>query len=95
MTSAFSLLLADAYESLGGLAIVAAFIPLLAFALLVLRPDLVVRGIFWVLAHTIYRMDIVGRRNVPQTGPACSFAITSASSMRCSCSRRSGGSCVS
>jgi acyl-[acyl-carrier-protein]-phospholipid O-acyltransferase/long-chain-fatty-acid--[acyl-carrier-protein] ligase len=39
-------------------------------ALMWLRPELVVRIPFWILAHTIYQMRTTGRRNIPKTGPA-------------------------
>jgi acyl-[acyl-carrier-protein]-phospholipid O-acyltransferase/long-chain-fatty-acid--[acyl-carrier-protein] ligase len=39
-------------------------------ALLYFKPEWVLRAIFWVLAHTIYRIDAWGRRNIPRTGPA-------------------------
>ncbi|MGE3803801.1 MAG: 1-acyl-sn-glycerol-3-phosphate acyltransferase, partial [Gemmataceae bacterium] len=39
------------------------------FVLFCCRPDLVVRMICWVMAHTVYRMRITGRRNIPQSGP--------------------------
>lgn len=70
MIIVFAVLLADVYDTLGGLAILGALLLALAFALFVLRPEWVVRAIFWVLAHTIYRMDVMGRRHVPRTGPA-------------------------
>src|SRR5947209_4707314 len=34
------------------------------------RPILLVRGLFWVLAHTLYRVRVCGRQHVPARGPA-------------------------
>jgi acyl-[acyl-carrier-protein]-phospholipid O-acyltransferase/long-chain-fatty-acid--[acyl-carrier-protein] ligase len=45
----------------------------LALALLVLfwlRPVLLVRIPVWILSHTVYRVRVLGRENVPATGPA-------------------------
>src|SRR5438105_2584663 len=34
------------------------------------RPVLLVRGLFWVLGHTLYRVRVFGRQHVPARGPA-------------------------
>ena len=42
----------------------------------VLLPDFFVRFVLWLLTHTIYRIRIVGRPNMPLRGPALSSATT-------------------
>src|SRR5262249_15429165 len=37
-------------------------------------PDFFVRFVLWLLTHTIYRITIVGRPNIPQRGPALLIA---------------------
>jgi acyl-[acyl-carrier-protein]-phospholipid O-acyltransferase/long-chain-fatty-acid--[acyl-carrier-protein] ligase len=39
-------------------------------ALFFFRPILLVRGLVWLLCHTFYRLRVLGRENVPATGPA-------------------------
>lgn len=57
--------------SVGSSLLIAAGVALGFFvALFVFRPELAIRTVCWVLAHTVYRMDIRGRRNIPATGPA-------------------------
>jgi acyl-[acyl-carrier-protein]-phospholipid O-acyltransferase/long-chain-fatty-acid--[acyl-carrier-protein] ligase len=36
--------------------------------------DHVVRMLLWVLTHTVYRITVVGRQHIPQTGPALIIA---------------------
>ena len=37
-------------------------------------PDFFVRFVLWMLTHTVYRIKIVGRPNIPQRGPALIIA---------------------
>jgi len=39
-------------------------------AVLYLLPDYVVRFVVWLVTHTLYRIQIVGERNIPLRGPA-------------------------
>src|SRR5206468_691491 len=34
-----------------------------------LLPEFLLRFIFWLLTHTIYRIRVLGRENLPDTGP--------------------------
>jgi acyl-[acyl-carrier-protein]-phospholipid O-acyltransferase/long-chain-fatty-acid--[acyl-carrier-protein] ligase len=47
---------------------------LLTFAMagyvLRLLPDVAARFVLWLLSHTLYRIRVVGRQNIPLTGPA-------------------------
>jgi len=49
---------------------VAGLFLLAGIGLLVWRPVLLVRGVFWVMAHTLYRVRVFGRQHVPARGPA-------------------------
>ncbi|HWO43032.1 MAG TPA: AMP-binding protein, partial [Candidatus Eisenbacteria bacterium] len=42
---------------------------LTAYALYVL-PEFVVRFVLWILTHTLYRISVIGRENIPVRGPA-------------------------
>jgi acyl-[acyl-carrier-protein]-phospholipid O-acyltransferase / long-chain-fatty-acid--[acyl-carrier-protein] ligase len=42
--------------------------------LLAILPDFAVRFVLWMLAHTAYRIKIVGRPNIPLNGPALIIA---------------------
>ncbi len=37
---------------------------------LIILPDFLIRFVLWLLAHTLYRIHIVGQENVPLRGPA-------------------------
>lgn len=52
--------------SAGAIAGVAA----LALLLLFVRPDIFALAVFWPLTHTVYRVRVLGRENVPAHGPA-------------------------
>jgi len=41
---------------------------------LTILPDFFVRFVLWIVTHTIYRITIVGRPNVPERGPALIIA---------------------
>jgi acyl-[acyl-carrier-protein]-phospholipid O-acyltransferase/long-chain-fatty-acid--[acyl-carrier-protein] ligase len=54
---------------------VAGVLTLLATAyILTVLPDFFVRFVLWMLTHTVYRIKIVGRPNIPQRGPALIIA---------------------
>jgi acyl-[acyl-carrier-protein]-phospholipid O-acyltransferase/long-chain-fatty-acid--[acyl-carrier-protein] ligase len=40
------------------------------FALVALRPRLLLRAFLWIVRHTLYRFSVFGLENVPATGPA-------------------------
>ena len=42
--------------------------------ILFILPDFFVRFVLWLLTHTVYRIKIVGRPNIPQRGPALIIA---------------------
>ena len=42
--------------------------------LLFILPDFFVRFVLWMLTHTLYKIKIVGRPNIPQRGPALIIA---------------------
>ncbi len=47
----------------------AVFLALLIFVVGWRRPDKPVRALLWLLAHTLYRMRVLGRSHVPKSGP--------------------------
>jgi acyl-[acyl-carrier-protein]-phospholipid O-acyltransferase/long-chain-fatty-acid--[acyl-carrier-protein] ligase len=53
---------------------VGAFTLLSSVYVLLRLPDFFVRFTLWMLTHTIYRITIVGRPNIPQRGPALIIA---------------------
>jgi acyl-[acyl-carrier-protein]-phospholipid O-acyltransferase/long-chain-fatty-acid--[acyl-carrier-protein] ligase len=48
----------------------AAVVVLALVVLFMLRPHLLLRGFFWLMAHSLYRVRVRGREHVPATGPA-------------------------
>jgi acyl-[acyl-carrier-protein]-phospholipid O-acyltransferase/long-chain-fatty-acid--[acyl-carrier-protein] ligase len=56
------------------LGIAGAFTLLSTIYLLAILPDFAVRFVLWMLAHTAYRIKIVGRPNIPLRGPALIIA---------------------
>jgi acyl-[acyl-carrier-protein]-phospholipid O-acyltransferase/long-chain-fatty-acid--[acyl-carrier-protein] ligase len=50
-----------------------------------LLPDALLRFVLWVLTHSIYRIRILGRDNIPERGGRCSFAIIFRMWMPCCC----------
>ncbi len=56
------------------LGIAGAFTLLSTIYILAILPDFAVRFVLWMLTHTVYRIKIVGRPNIPVRGPALIIA---------------------
>ena len=57
--------------SAGGLILIFGFVTLLVTVYIVtIVPDFLVRFVFWAATHTIFKIRIVGGKNVPLNGPA-------------------------
>jgi acyl-[acyl-carrier-protein]-phospholipid O-acyltransferase/long-chain-fatty-acid--[acyl-carrier-protein] ligase len=56
------------------IAITGLFTLLATMYVLTILPDFFVRFVLWMLTHTIYRIRILGRPNVPERGPALIIA---------------------
>lgn len=67
----FYLLKAKLQLSAGAIFVVAGLgtIPVLVYTLR-LMPDLTARFLFWLASHTVYRLNVVGRENIPERGGA-------------------------
>ena len=70
-TGVFYLLKAKLKLSAGAIFVVAGLgtIPVLVYTLR-LMPDLTARFLFWLASHTVYRLRVVGRENIPERGGA-------------------------
>lgn len=65
-----SFLFADSMGDWSWLVLAMVFVGIALLVFPIWKPERFIRMVCWVLAHTIYRMDIMGRRNIPKTGPA-------------------------